>query len=232
MKVAIVTAASSGIGLEISRYLAFKGWNLIIASRSEKIKSISEELGALYIQGDIQKNSVLEDLIETALSNYGHIDGVVINTGHAPKGSVFGIDDSDWNKGSEMYLMPVVRLLRILAPIFNKQKNGSVVAVSSYAAKEPDPMFPLSSIYRAALAAYIKLATLEANGNGWRINAILPGYMNNYPENLNVCAKIPMKRYGRIYEELAPVVNFLLSEESSYINGQGVVVDGGLIRSL
>ncbi|KND16145.1 3-oxoacyl-ACP reductase [Pannonibacter phragmitetus] len=231
-RVAVVTAASSGIGLGAARALAARGWSLVLMSRSEKIETVAAELGALWLRGDVTSEDDMARLVAMALDRHGRIDGAVINTGHPPKGDILQIADEDWHKAIEIVLMPTVRALRHLAPVFARQKSGAAVSVSSYTAREPELTYPLSAVFRAALASFLKLCVARHGGEGWRINAVLPGFVDNYSTTPEALAKIPMGRYAAVKDELGATIAFLLSEEAGYITGQGLLVDGGLVRAI
>ncbi|MDD2859558.1 MAG: SDR family oxidoreductase [Acidiphilium sp.] len=231
-RVAVVTAASSGIGLGAARALAARGWSLVLMSRSENIVAAAAELAATGLRGDVTSEDDMAKLVATALERHGRIDGAVINTGHPAKGEILEIADQDWHKAMEIVLMPTVRAMRHLAPVFVRQKSGAVVAVSSYAAREPELTYPLSAVFRAALAGFLKLCVARHGGEGWRINAVLPGFVDNYPVSPEAVAKIPMGRYAAVEAELGATIAFLLSEEAGYITGQGLLVDGGLVRAI
>jgi NAD(P)-dependent dehydrogenase (short-subunit alcohol dehydrogenase family) len=230
--VAIVTAASSGIGLGAVRALAARGYALVIMSRSAKINDVAQVHGATAMQGDVTDPAALAALVELAMKTHGRIDGAVVNTGHPPGGDVLKIADEDWQRGMDIVLMPTVRMTQLLAPIFAAQKSGAVVAISSYAAREPSLAYPLSSVFRAGLANFIKLCATKYGGEGWRINAVLPGFIDNYPEDPDIVAKIPLGRYGHADSELGATIAFLLSQDAGYITGQGILVDGGIMRAL
>ncbi len=231
-RVAVVTAASSGIGLGATRALVGRGWRLVVMSRGEKIEAVAAELGATSIRGDVTRPEDLARLVEVALGRHGRIDGAVINTGHPPKGEILALAHSDWQKAMDIVLMPTVEMLRHLQPVFARQGSGAAVAVSSYAAREPDLSYPLSAVFRAALASFIKLAVARHGGEGWRLNAVLPGFVDNWPASTESLAQIPMRRYGAVETELGATIAFLLSEAAGYITGQGLLVDGGLVRAL
>lgn len=228
----IVTAASSGIGLGAARALAARGWHLVIMSRSKRIETIAAELDATSVRGDVTSPEDLARLVDTALERHGRIDGAVINTGHAPKGEILALSDADWQRAANVVLMPSVRLIRLLQPVFARQKSGAAVAVSSYAAREPELTYALSGLFRAALGSFLKLCVARHGGEGWRINAVLPGFVDNYPPRPDSVARIPLGRHAAIEDELGATIAFLLSDEAGYITGQGLLVDGGLVRAL
>lgn len=231
-KTAIITAASSGIGLGAAQRLAGEGWQLVLMSRSDAVEGVARDLGATALRGDVTNPDDLAALVDLAVQRHGQIDGAVINTGHAPKGEILQISGDDWHAGLDMVLMPTVRMVSLLAPLFAAQKSGAMVAVSSFAAREPDLAYPLSTVFRAALASYLKLCVARHGGEGWRINAVLPGFMDNYPAQEASLERIPAVRHGKVADELGATISFLLSEGAGYINGQGILVDGGLSRAL
>jgi NAD(P)-dependent dehydrogenase (short-subunit alcohol dehydrogenase family) len=230
-KVAIITAASSGIGAAAARGLAERGWRVALFARSEKVEALARELGGLAVRGDITNPADLELLVDRTLAEWGRIDGAAISTGHPAKGELTEIADEDWHRALDLVLMPTVRLSRLLLPVFSRQHGGSIVAVSSYAAIEPDPMFPLSAAFRAALSSYVRMFARRHAAAGVRINAVLPGFMDSYPESPAIVARIPTGRYGRV-GELASTIAFLLSDEAGYVTGQNLLVDGGLVSGL
>ena len=230
-KIAIVTAASSGLGLAAARALTAAGWTLVVMSRSPEIELVADELGATAIRGDITDPAALKRLVQTALDLHGRIDGAMINTGHAAKGELLEISDENWHSALDIVLMPTVRLTRLLMPVFRAQGGGAIVSMSSFAAEQPDLVYPLSSAFRASLASFMKLCVDRHAIEGLRINAVLPGFMDNYPVQEANAQKVPAGRYGKV-QELGETVAFLLSDNAGYINGQSILVDGGLVRSI
>lgn len=230
-RVAIVTAASSGLGLAAARALSEKGWTLVLMSRSEAIEPAARDLGGTAVRGDVTEPASLKQLVQTALDLHGRIDGAVINTGHAPKGEPLELSDAAWGSAMDIVLMPTVRLTRLLAPLLRDQGSGSIVAVSSFSAIEPDIDYSLSATFRAALSAFLKICVARHAAEGWRINAVLPGFMDNYPTQESALRRIPAQRYGKV-EELGKTIAFLMSDDAAYINGQGILVDGGLVKAI
>lgn len=230
-KVAIVTAAGKGIGAAIARELAADGYRLALLSNGGGAVALAEELGGLGMSGSVTDPAALADLVERTLERFGRIDAVVNNTGHPPKGDLLDISDEAWHSGLDMLLLNVVRMARLVTPIFEAQGGGSIVNISTFSAFEPELSFPVSSTLRAGLASFTKLYANRYAGAGIRMNNVLPGYMDNYPESAENVAKIPMKRYARV-TEVAKAVRFLLSNDASYITGQNLRVDGGITRSI
>ena len=130
-----------------------------------------------------------------------------------------------------MLVLNVVRMARLVTPIFIKQGGGTIVNISTFSAFEPELSFPVSSSLRSGLASFAKLYANRYAEFGIRINNVLPGYMDNYPESEEYLAKIPMKRYAKV-QEIAKTVRFLLSDDAGYITGQNIRADGGLTHSI
>lgn len=229
--VALLTAAGSGIGAACARKLAADGWRVAILSPSGRGAALAEELGGLGLTGS---NLVVEDLqraVAATQERWGRIDAVVNSAGHGPKGPLLALTDEDWQRGMEFYLLNVVRMARLVTPLMQQQRHGSIVNISTYALFEPEAAFPTSGVFRAGLAAFTKLWADEYAAAGLRMNNVMPGFITSLPEKAERRARIPMGRYGTP-QEVAELVAFLASDKSSYITGQNLRVDGGITRSL
>ncbi len=229
--VAILTAAGSGMGATAARKLAQDGYRVAILSSSGKGEALAAELDGIGVTGSNRSVPDLQRLVDTTIERWGRVDAVVNSAGHGPKGPVLDISDEDWILGMEVYLLNVVRITRMVAPHMEKQKAGSIVNISTFAAFEPDPDFPTSAVFRAGLAAFTKLYSDKYAGAGLRMNNVLPGFIDSLPGTEVREARIPMGRYGT-QEEVAELVSFLASGKSSYITGQNIRIDGGITRSV
>lgn len=229
--VAIVTAGGSGMGAAAARKLAAEGFQVAILSSSGKGEALARELGGLGVTGSNLEPADLEKLVQSTLDRWGRIDAVVNSAGHGPKGKLLEISDADWARGMDYYLLNVVRITRLVAPIMQAQRHGSIVNISTYATFEPEAAFPTSGVFRAGLAAFTKLFSDEYAASNVRMNNVLPGFIDSLPEKDDRRQRIPMGRYGRA-DEVAELIAFLASEKSSYITGQNIRIDGGITRSV
>lgn len=227
-KVALVTGAGKGIGAAVARKLASDGFVVGVLSPSENATAIAGEIDGFAVRGSVTEEADQKALIDAALSLHGRIDALVNGAGHPPKGVLLEIPDDSWRKGFEMVFLSVVRMTRLVTPVMLQGGGGAIVNLSSYAAFEPESDFPLTTV-RAALNAWTKLYADTYAGQGIRMNAVLPGFVDSLPEKPERRARIPMKRYARA-EEIAAAAAFLLSDSASYITGQNLRVDGGLTR--
>ena len=229
-KVAIVTAASRGMGAAIARELGGRGYALALLARSDEVRALGEELKALVVRGSVVEAADLEALVRQAHERHGRIDVVVNNTGHVAKGELLAISDAEWAHGLEMILLNVIRMARLATPIMLAQGCGCFINISSYSAKQPDLRFPVSSTLRAGLGNFAQLYAGRYAKDGLRMNNVLPGFIDSHPVNDDVLRTIPAGRAGRV-EEIAKAVAYLASDDAGYINGQSLLVDGGLVRT-
>ena len=230
-RVALLTAAGSGIGAAAAKKLAADGWQIAILSSSGKGEALANELGGLGVTGSNRETADLLRLVDAALSRWGRIDAVVNSAGHGPKGALLAIADADWHLGLEFYLLNVVKIARLVTPVMQRQGIGSIVNVSTYATFEPEAAFPTSGVFRAGLAAFTKLYADQHAAHGIRMNNVLPGFIDSLPEKDDRRARIPMGRYGRA-DEVAELIAFLVGTQSSYMTGQNIRIDGGITRSV
>ncbi|WP_256300477.1 SDR family oxidoreductase [Haloarchaeobius salinus] len=230
-RVAVVTAAGRGIGAACARQLAEDGYTPVLLSKSGAAKEVAEELGGVGFEGSVTGPADLEALVDAALDRYGRIDVVVNNTGHPATGDLLDIDDGDWHDGLDLVLLNVVRMARLVTPVFEEQGGGSVVNISTFSAYEPSLDFPVSSVLRAGLGAFTKLYADRYADAGIRMNCVLPGFADSYEVDDGTLAEIPMGRPAAV-EEIADAVAYLASDDASYVTGQNLRVDGGLTDSV
>ena len=230
-KVAVVTAAGSGMGAACARELAQRGCRVALMSPSGRAEDLAAELGGFGLAGSVTEGGDLESLVGEALDRYGRIDGVVNSTGHPPSGDILDLTDDDWHEALDLVLLNVVRIARLATPAMVSQGGGAIVNISTFSAFEPSPAFPLSSALRSGLAGFTKLYSDRYAAEGIRMNNILPGYLENFEIDEQTLHSIPMQRRGSL-AEIANTAAFLLSNDAGYITGQNIRVDGGITRSI
>jgi NAD(P)-dependent dehydrogenase (short-subunit alcohol dehydrogenase family) len=230
-RVAVVTAAGSGMGAAVARRLAKDGYRVAILSSSGKGEALAKELGGIGVTGSNQSNDDLRRLVDLTLDRWARIDVLVNSAGHGPRAPIIEITDEQWHTGLDVYLMNVIRPTRLVTPVMVKQQAGAIINISTAWAFEPSAMFPTSAVFRAGLAAFTKIFADEHAAANVRMNNVLPGWIDSLPETEARRASVPMRRYGRS-EEIAATVAFLASEGAGYITGQNIRVDGGLTRSV
>ncbi|TNJ47765.1 SDR family oxidoreductase [Phaeobacter sp. B1627] len=230
-KVALITAGGSGMGADAARRLAEDGFKVGILSSSGKGKALGEALGGFGVTGSNLDGDDLTALVTGATERWGRVDVLVNSAGHGPKGPVLEISDDDWHQGMEVYLMNVIRPTRLVTPVLQAQGGGTIVNISTFAAFEPDPLFPTSGVFRAGLAAFTKLYSDKYAADNIRMNNILPGFIDSLPETEDRKARIPMGRYGTA-AEVSSLVSWLASEGGGYMTGQNLRIDGGLTRAV
>ncbi|EAP76495.1 MULTISPECIES: SDR family oxidoreductase [Roseovarius] len=230
-KVALITAGGSGMGADAARRLAQDGFKVGILSSSGKGEALGQELGGFGVTGSNLDPEALAALVDGATERYGRVDVLINSAGHGPKGPVLDIPDEDWHQGMEVYLMNVIRPTRLVTPVMQAQGGGAIINISTFAAFEPDPLFPTSGVFRAGLAAFTKLYSDKYAADNIRMNNVLPGFIDSLPETDDRRARIPLGRYGRA-EEVSSLIALLASTDGGYITGQNLRVDGGLTRAV
>lgn len=230
-KVAVVTAGGSGMGAAAARKLAADGFHVAVLSSSGKGEALANELGGVGVTGSNESNDDLKRLVDLAFTTWGRIDVLVNSAGHGPRAPVLELSDEDWHRGMDVYFLNVVRPTRLVTPIMQQQKSGAIINISTFAAFEPDPVFPTSGVFRAGLAAFTKLFADRYAADNVRMNNVLPGFIDSRPEKEEFRRRIPMGRYGTA-KEIAEVIAFLASDGAGYITGQNLRVDGGITRSV
>ncbi|NOD49000.1 MULTISPECIES: SDR family oxidoreductase [unclassified Ruegeria] len=231
-KVALITAGGSGMGADSACRLAADGYKVGILSASGKGEALAHELGGVGVTGSNQSTEDLQKLVDAAMAHWGRIDVLVNSAGHGPRAPILELTDNDWHTGMDVYFLNAVRPTRLVTPIMQALGGGSIINISTFAAFEPDPVFPTSGVFRAGLAAFTKLFSDKYASENIRMNNVLPGFIDSLPEKEEFRSRIPMGRYGRSYDEIASVVALLASEGGGYITGQNIRVDGGITRSV
>ena len=240
-RTAIVSGASSGLGLASADALVAEGANVtMFARRREELELEANRLGALAVRGDVTNASDLERLVDLTLQAFGGVDIVVWNSGGPPPGTASSVTDDQLETAFDLLLLPAVRLVRSCLPHLRRSTAGRVICITSGAVKEPAPNLALSNAFRPGLTGWAKSLAGELGPDGITVNCVAPGRVDTPrmtalygsegppPEQLE---QIPLRRLGRA-QEFGDVVCFLASDRASYITGTTVQVDGGAARSL
>lgn len=230
-KVAMITAGGSGMGADAARRLHDDGFEVAILSGSGKGEELAVELGGIGHTGSNLETAGFQALTDKVMDRWGRIDVVVNSAGHGPKGAVLDIPDEDWHTAMDFYLLNCIRPTRIVTPIMQAQGGGTIINISTFAVFEPDPLFPTSGLFRAALAGFTKLFSDKYATDNVRMNNVLPGFIDSLPETEDRMSRIPMNRYGRS-EEVSELISYLASKNAAYVTGQNIRIDGGLTRSV
>lgn len=194
-------------------------------------EELANELGGIGVTGSNQSGDALSRLVDETMQRWSRIDVLVNSAGHGPRAPVLELTDDEWHHGMDVYLLNVVRPTRLVTPIMQERQNGVIINISTFAAFEPDPVFPTSGVFRAGLAAFTKLFSDKYATDNIRMNNVLPGFIDSLPETEERRDRVPMKRYGKT-QEIADVIAFLASDGAAYITGQNIRVDGGITRSV
>jgi NAD(P)-dependent dehydrogenase (short-subunit alcohol dehydrogenase family) len=180
-KIALVTAAGSGMGAACARRLAQDGWQVAILSSSGKGEALARELGGVGVTGSNLEPADLQRLVDAAMDRWGRIDAVVNSAGHGPTGPLLEITDAQWHAAMDIFLLNVVRIARMVTPVMQAQGGGCFVNISSAWAGEPTTMFPTSGVVRAGLSAFAKMFADSYAAQNIRMNTVLPGWIDSRP---------------------------------------------------
>ncbi|MFO7696587.1 MAG: SDR family oxidoreductase [Anaerolineae bacterium] len=255
-KVALVTAASRGLGKAAAMALAAEGARVAIAARGEEaLRATALEIAGatggtvLAVPADVSVGDDLAALVAEVETNLGAVD-ILVNNAGGPRPGVFSqMDDEDWLGAVELNLLSAIRLIRAVLPGMRERRWGRIVNITSIAVKQPIPDLILSNTVRSGLVAMSKTLADEVAAEGVTVNNVCPGYMltdrvralneaASRAEGISVeavmqrtVAAIPAGRIGQP-EELAALIAFLASQPAAYITGATIQVDGGRYRGL
>jgi 3-oxoacyl-[acyl-carrier protein] reductase len=241
-RVALVTGASRGIGLGIARELAAEGAAVAISSRSpERIESAAAEIGARPYVHDSADLDAAPHLVERVEADLGPLEVLVTNTGGPPAGGPLELARDLWKAAHRDLVLAPMALIERAVPGMRERGFGRILNVASSAAREPLQALILSNAHRSAALAAFKTLAGELARDGVTVNSLLAGRIatdrlaelyGSLPHAEELAAReVPAGRLGSV-EEIAAAGAFLCSERAGYITGVGLLVDGGLTRSV
>ena len=255
-RVALVTAASKGLGRASATRLAAEGASVMISSRGEEqlartAAEIAEATGARveHCAADVSDAADVTRLLQETEQRLGGVDVLVNNAGGPPPGGFDALDDDAWEQAHQLNLMSGVRLVRGVLPHMRRQGWGRIVTIASSSIKQPIENLLLSNTYRVAVLGLAKSLAVEFAPDGVLVNTVGPGRIATdrvagldagraekaglSVEEVRAQAEktIPLGRYGTA-EEFGKVVAFLASGANTYTTGQHFLVDGGMVRAI
>jgi len=225
--VAIVTAASRGIGAGCARELAAQGYQVSLLARSPSILDLAKELGGIGMQGSLTNPDDLSQLVEGTLIQYGRIDVLVNSFGDPVRPDLLEISDALWQEQFEMLFLSVVRLARLVTEPMRRQGGGVIVNISAYDTREPSLTTPFSGTIRAAMEGFTKMYAQRFRRDRIRMLAVSPSFVADSLEELEGWTVPDDLMYGRpsTYAELARAIAFLVSEDARFISGTAIKID-------
>ena len=256
-RVALVNAASRGLGRGIAEALAAEGAHLVLSSRSwEAVASTASEISDAHgadvhpVAADVSRPGAAEHLVSATLERYGRLDIVVNNSGGPPSALFVDLSDDDWQEAFELLLLNPVRMVRACLPHLRSSGHGRVINVASTSVRQPIAGLMLSNTLRAGVAGLAKTLSSELAADHITVNTVLPGriltdrlregFIGRARElgvpvddlaRAEVAKEVPLGRVGEP-EDMGVLVAFLCSDAASYITGQTIAVDGGQVRGL
>ena len=255
-KIALVTAASKGLGKAVALRLAQEGAHVAICARNEeKLYKTAAEIKTatgvevLPVPADVSDPAAANALVKATVERLGRIDVLITNAGGPPPGQFLDLTPADWETATRVTLMSAVRLCYAVVPLMKEQGEGSILAMTSVSVKQPLPNLILSNSLRLGVIGLVKTLADELAPSGIRVNGICPGWTrtarvdqllrdragrnSTTPEEeaAKIEAAIPLGRMGTP-EEFAAAAAFLVSPAASYITGVSLLVDGGMYRGV
>ena len=250
-RVAIVAAASQGLGKACARALAQEGARVAILSRrQEELNRVAAEIGAaLPVACDLSQAGDIESAVARVKAELGAVSILVNNCGGPPAGSFDSITEQQWADSFQQVFLSALRLTRAVLPMMRAAKWGRIVNIVSMSVEQPIPGLIVSNAFRPALAGWAKTLAGEVASDNILVTCAAPGRINTARTEVldraaaertgrpieeiraERVAAVPLKRYGTP-EEFGSTVAFLASERASYLTGLVIRVDGGAVASI
>jgi len=248
---ALITAASKGLGKACALALAQEGAHVFIAARGagELEKASTEVRAAGRMAADVSDRLVPQRLVDAAATAMGGLDILVSNAGGPPPGTFLATELEAWDKGYQLTLMSFVRLVKAALPYLDQSDQARIVILTSTSVREPNPNIVLSNAFRSAVTSAAKTLSVELMPKGITVNTLQPGRILTdriLELDSSVAARegitreavtersvraIPAGRLGRV-EEFGAACAFLCSKHASYITGQNLAIDGGMLKGV
>lgn len=241
-KAALVTGASRGIGRAVAIALAKKGYAVAVnyagsQKAAEDVKAAIEAEGgrAIVIQGDVSKAEDVEKVFAAVKAEFGRLDVLVNNAGITRDSLLIRMKEENWDAVIDTDLKSGFLAIKAAAPIMMKQRKGAIINIASVVGITGNVGQINYSAAKAGVIGMTKTAAKELAARGIRVNAVAPGFIETsmtdvIPEKIreDMIHSVPLGRMGQA-EDVANAVCFLASEEASYITGQVLKVDGGMV---
>ncbi len=240
-KVVIVTGASRGIGHAIAAKFGAQGAKVAVnyCHNQDAANAVANDINisggeALLIQADISQRADCEKIVEQTVDKWGTVDILVNNAGVTRDGLLMSLDESDWDKVISTNLEGAVFLSKAVLPYMMMQKKGRIINISSVSADNGRRGQVSYSASKGAINSFTKVLALEVAQKGITVNAIAPGMIETDMSDLvrgmaskQILSQIPAGRFGNT-DEVAGLVQFLASDQASYITGEIIKIDGGI----
>ncbi len=253
-KVALVTAASKGLGKAAALEFAREGAKVAMCARSEALGNAAEEIlsetGAdvLAVRADVTRQEDIDRLVKATLDKFGGIDILIVNAGGPKPGGFLNLTPEDWEEAFQLTLMSAVRLCYAVVPHMVERGSGSIVTTQSYSVKQPIDNLILSNSLRMGVIGLMKTMANELGPKGIRVNSVNPAWtwtdrveqlMTDRAERsgrsieeeaATVASVVPMGRMGTV-EEFGQTIAWLASPAASFIHGHALMFDGGATKA-